>query len=645
MDEFSCELMPTEVPRCIFSYLNNALFMKPTATLRLVHFIFCVGLMLGASSAWSQIGLPPTEQPPKGEKVDEQTLMQNRIREKEEKKRQMAEEARRTPPEKPAQSVQRAPRPEPSDPVTNLGERPKLVVGITVDQMRMDYLYRFWDAFGDDGFKRLVEKGFVCGDHHFGYAPTYTGPGHASIFTGTSPRSHGIIGNDWYDRTSGNSVYCASDNTVETVGISNASNPAGHMSPHRMEATTIGDELKLATGMQSKVIGISIKDRGAILPAGHLADAAYWFYGKDEGKFITSTRYMEDVPRWVDKWNRGKWAERYMKQPWAMNLSEAALSIQTEDNTPYERPFKGDNNPTYPYDLKELSEANGGFDVLKGTPVGNTLVVDFAIAAIAGEKLGRGAHTDLLAVSFSSTDYVGHQFGVHAWETMDTYVRLDQQLARFFRSLDQTVGAGQWMCWLTADHGAATVPSLAQDAGIPVDYWQPGNLIDDAKADLTATYGEGEWVLNYSNDQFFLNRPLIRERGLDLEAMQQRVQALALEYEGVFTAVTGTGLLRGNTSNDEILERLRNGWSASASGDVIIVPKPGWIQYSRSGTTHGSPFAYDTHVPLLFYGWHVPSGITYERTYIRDIAPTVAALIHSPMPNATTGRPIEDLFD
>ncbi|MGB2135761.1 MAG: alkaline phosphatase family protein, partial [Flavobacteriales bacterium] len=217
--------------------------------------------------------------------------------------------------------------------------------------------------------------------------------------------------------------------------------------------------------------------------------------------------------------------------------------------------------------------------------------------------------------------------------------------ARFFRSLDQTVGAGQWMCWLTADHGAATVPSLAQDAGIPVDYWQPGNLIDDAKADLAATYGEGEWVLNYSNDQFFLNRPLIRERGLDLEAMQQRVQALALEYEGVFTAVTGTDLVRGNTSNDEILERLRNGWSASASGDVIIVPKPGWIQYSRSGTTHGSPFAYDTHVPLLFYGWHVPAGITYERTYIRDIAPTVAALIHSPMPNATTGRPIEDLFD
>ena len=230
-----------------------------------------------------------------------------------------------------------------------------------------------------------------------------------------------------------------------------------------------------------------------------------------------------------------------------MNLSEEALSIQTEDNTPYERPFKGDNNPTYPYDLKELSEANGGFDILKGTPVGNTLVVDFAIAAIAGEGLGRDAYTDLLAVSFSSTDYVGHQFGVHAWETMDTYVRLDQQLARFFRSLDQTVGAGQWMCWLTADHGAQPCRHLAQDAGIPVDYWQPGNSSTTPRRTSMPRSVRAKWVLNYSNDQFFLNRPLIRERGLDLEAMQQRVQALALDYEGVFTAVTGTDFVRGNT--------------------------------------------------------------------------------------------------
>ena len=618
--------------------------MYPSSTL--IRLALAALILVFLTPAFGQIGLPPESVPPKGEKVDEQTQMQNRMREKDELKKQMAERGEKTPPKKPAQPVQRAPRPTPQPPApkTNLGERPKLIVGITVDQMRMDYLYRFWDAFGDDGFKRLVEQGFVCGDHHFGYAPTYTGPGHASIFTGTTPSGHGIISNDWYNRKDGEGIYCASDSNVGSVGI-DAGNSAGHMSPHRMEATTIGDELKLATGMQSKVIGISMKDRGAILPAGHLADAAYWFYGQDEGKFISSTRYMEELPKWAEKWNKSNWAARYLKQPWINTLSEASLSIQTADNTPYERPFKGDNNPTYPYDLAALSEANGGFDILKATPLGNTLVVDFAIAALNGEQLGKDDFTDLLAVSFSSTDYIGHQFGVHAWETMDIYVRLDLELARLFRVLDESAGPGEWMCWLTADHGAATVPSLAQDAGIPVDYWKPGNLVDDVKSDLNAAYGEAEWVLNYSNDQFFLNRPLIRERGLDIEEMENRIRRMSVQYDGVHTAVTATDLIRGSVHGDEIVERIRNGWSPSASGDVILVPKPGWIQYSRSGTTHGSPFPYDTHVPLLFYGWHVPVGITYERTYIRDIAPTVAALIHSPMPNAASGRPIESMFE
>jgi predicted AlkP superfamily pyrophosphatase or phosphodiesterase len=595
----------------------------------------------------AQIGLPPEPQKNKDGKVDEQTQMMNAIREKNElKERREAQEATGKAPAKTPPPPPKAPAvPAASKSSANLGERPKLVVGITVDQMRMDYLYRFWDAFGDGGFKRIIKGGFVCGDHHFGYAPTYTGPGHASIFTGTTPRYHGIIGNDWYDRSSGTSVYCASDERVQTVGIDDATNPSGHMSPHRMEASTLGDELKLATGMQSKVVGISLKDRGAILPAGHLADAAYWYYGKDEGKFITSTRYMEALPRWAEKWNSAKWSQRYLKTPWNVGLSEADLAIQTADNTPYERPFDGDNNPTYPYDLKKLSETNDGFDVLKSTPFGNNLVVDFAMAAVVGEGLGRDAITDLLAISFSSTDYIGHQFGVHAWETMDTYVRLDQQLNLFFNYLDQNVGPGEWMCWLTADHGAATVPSYAKDAGLPVDYWKPGNLIDDVKADLTRAYGEGEWVLNYSNDQFFLNRPLIAERGLDRWEMQRRIQRLANSYPGVMMAVTGEDLTTGAIAGDEILDRLRMGWSGSASGDVMVVTKPGWIQYSRSGTTHGSPYAYDTHVPCIFYGWHVPAGVTYERTYIRDIAPTVAGLIHCPLPNATTGRPIPALFE
>ena len=607
--------------------------------------------LLNHAELCAQIGPPP--EPAKGGevKVDEQTQMFNSIQAKNQLKEQQEKELTKqridpapapTPPPIPkSELIQKTSNPQP----TNLGERPKLVVGITIDQMRMDYLYRFWDSFGAGGFKRLVQGGFVCGDHHFGYAPTYTGPGHASIFTGTTPRYHGIIGNDWYDRESGASVYCASDPSVQTVGIDDPSNPSGHMSPHRMEASTLGDELKLATGMQSKVIGISMKDRGAILPAGHLADAAYWYYGGDEGKFISSTRYMESLPRWVEKWNKGNWSERYLKSDWAIGLNEAALSIQTADNTPYERPFEGSSSPTYPYNLKQLSETNGGYDILKATPAGNNLVVDFALAAIEGEALGVDAFTDLLAISFSSPDYVGHQFGVHAWEPMDMYVRLDQQLDRFFKLLDEKVGRGTWMCWVSADHGAATVPSLGQNAGLPVDYWMPGNMIDDAKLALKAAYGEEEWVVNYSNDQFFLNRPLIASRGLDRWEMQRVIQRMATNYPGVLMAVTEEDLTTGNTAGDPVAERLRMGWSASESGDVMIVTKPGWIQYSRSGTTHGSPFAYDTHVPCIFYGWHVPEGITYERTYIRDIAPTVAALIHCPLPNASTGQPIRAVLE
>ena len=599
------------------------------------------------TSILAQIGYPPSSGSGKEGAQQEKSRSVDESMSKEKEKKEMEQRAlnggkgpssvpEKTPVKQPAPTAEI----ETKKP-TNFGERPALVVGITVDQMRMDYLYRYWDHFGPGGFRRMIENGMVCADHHFGYAPTYTGPGHASIFTGTTPRFHGVLANDWYERASGTTIYCTSDLNVTGLGLSNPELRDGKMSPHRMHASTIGDELKLATNFQSKVIGISLKDRGAILPAGHLADAAYWFYGQDQGKFISSSYYMIKLPKWVDKWNRAGNPEKYLNASWRSPISLAKLQAQGEDNNPYERPFEGAPNASLPYDLKLLSASNGGYDILKSTPHGNTLVVDFALQAIEEEAMGRDEITDLLAISFSATDYVGHQFGTHAWETMDTYVRLDQQLSRLFTALDNMVGQDAWLCWLTADHGAATVPSLAKEAGLPVDYWKPGNMIDDVKADLSRTYGEEEWVLNYSNDQFFLNRPLILEKGLDLGAVQRRIQMLCQTYPGVLMVATAQDLTAGQFGHDEVLSRIHAGWSAHQSGDVIIIPEPGWIQYGYQGTTHGSPFPYDTHVPCLFYGWHVPIGITYERTYIRDIAPTVSALIHTPMPNASTGRPIQ----
>jgi predicted AlkP superfamily pyrophosphatase or phosphodiesterase len=527
----------------------------------------------------------------------------------------------------------------------NLGARPPLVVGITVDQMRADYLYRFWNDFGEGGFKRIVEGGFVCADHHFGYAPTYTGPGHASIFTGTTPAYHGIIANDWYDRASGGSVYCASDTSVRAVGAASPDEPAGFMSPHRLQVTTLGDELKLATGGQAKVIGMSMKDRGAILPAGHSADGAFWFHGKDEGAFISSTYYYDELPDWAARFNRKSPVDDYMKDGWKRLLNEDAYDESQPDSNPYESPYRGTTRATFPYDFRDLAEANRGYDLLKGSPAGNALLVDFALAAIAGEDLGGDAITDLLAISFSSTDYVGHQFGVHAQETQDIYLRLDRELARLFTALDEAVGAGNWVCWLSADHAGATVPSLGQSVGMPVDYWKPGNMTDAAEAACVAAYGEGPWILQYSNDQFFLDRARIAAAGLNMEEVAARVRSVAMEDPDVYRAVTRWDLAQIAFTEDPVLSHLQWGHHPTASGEVIVVPKPGWINYGRSGTTHGSPYAYDTHVPCIFYGWGVKPGATYERTYIRDIAPTVSALIHSPLPNAAAGHVIDDLFD
>ena len=522
--------------------------------------------------------------------------------------------------------------------------RPRLVVGITVDQMRPDYIFRYWDDFEEGGFKRLYSGGFVCADHHFGYAPTFTGPGHASIFTGTTPAFHGILANDWYDRKSGTSVYCAEDSAVRGVGTRYPEDKDGRMSPHRMQASTLGDELKLASNHRSRVVGISMKDRGAILPAGHAADGAYWFRGKDEGVFISSTHYMDALPDWAAAWNQKRRAEQLLRAGWDLLLPADRYDESYPDNNPFEGPFKGSSSPTFPYDLQALADANGGYDILKATPAGNVLLVDFAIAALEGEQLGKDDFTDLLAVSFSSPDYVGHQFGVHARETQDTYLRLDRELARLFEALDQRVGEGQWLVWLSADHAGAPVPSLVEAQQWPVGYWKPGNMVDAVRADLVARYGE-DLLLRYSNDQFFLDRPRIRALGLDLARIQGQIQQTALEQPEVLFAVTSTELLGGGGLGDDFRDRLRMGHHAYGSGDVVVVTRPGWIQYGRTGTTHGSPFPYDTHAPLVFYGWGVKPGTTYARTHIRDIAPTVAAMIHSPMPNACTGRVITDLFE
>ena len=520
-----------------------------------------------------------------------------------------------------------------------IAQKPKLVVGIVVDQMRYDYLTRFWDQYGEGGFKRLVNEGFNCKNHHFNYAPTSTGPGHTSIYTGTSPAMHGIIGNDWYDKESGEMVYCAGDDSYESVGTTS---DAGKMSPHRMLTTTVTDQLRLHTQQRGKVIGVALKDRGAILPAGHSANAAYWFEGGATGNWITSSYYMDALPQWVVDFNASNAVEVY-KKPWTtLKPIETYVESGTDANS-YEGLQKGETVTSFPHDFPKIWEANGEFDLLRRSPYGNNITADFALAALEGEDLGQDAITDFLAISFSSTDYVGHFYGVNSKEIEDTYIRLDQDLARILTTLDEKVGKGAYTVFLTADHAAIQVPAYLQDQKIPAGYLDMGGIKAKFDEFLKYKYGTTDVVKNLSNYQLFLDHKILANLDIDLDDAEEDIAKELLGYEGIGQVYTGYQMWANNYTKG-IAYILQNGYNQKRSGDVLLVPNLGYISYSRTGSTHGSPQIYDTHVPLLLYGMGIKQGSTVNRTEIPDIAPTISALLGMAFPNGTTGKPIGEVL-
>ncbi|MEH1008712.1 alkaline phosphatase PafA [Winogradskyella sp. ECml5-4] len=524
--------------------------------------------------------------------------------------------------------------------IAETSSRPKLVVGIVVDQMRYDYLTRFESKFGDGGFNRMINEGFNCKNNHFNYIPTYTGPGHASVYTGTTPKIHGIIGNNWYDKETKEMVYCAGDDNVKSVGTEHK---AGKMSPHRMQTTSFADENRLFTQMQGKTIGISLKDRGAILPAGHVANAAYWFHGRDEGRWISSSFYMNDLPKWVKDFNTETHAESYLKE-WNTLYDISTYTESGVDENTFEGGFKGKEKATFPYDLKALSKDNRGFDILKATPYGNSLTTDFAIAAIKAEGLGQDQITDVLAVSFSATDYVGHNFGVNSKEIQDTYLRLDKDLERLFIYLDATVGKGEYTVFLTADHGAVDVPSYLTSARIPSGYVDNKDRKEKFNTFLEATYGTKDIVENISNGQIFLDRKKVEDLDLNLIDVQNAIAMEQLGYKNISKVYTATTMSSSSFSNGvEML--LQNGYNQKRSGDVLLVNDTAFISYSKTGSTHGSGLNYDTHVPLLFFGKGVKHGETFDKTVIPDIAPTISALLGISFPNGATGKPLGFVID
>lgn len=531
-------------------------------------------------------------------------------------------------------------------------DRPRLVVGIVVDQMRYDYLYRYYDAYGLDGFKRLLNEGFSCENTLYNYWPTYTGPGHAAIYTGTTPSVNGIIANEWYDRQWGRHRYVTTDTLVEAVGASKPDDRSGRHSPRVLLSSTISDELRLAFALKSKVVGICLKDRGSILPAGHFPDACYWFDDRT-GNWITSTYYAKQLPDWVAAFNRQEKARQYLDGVW--DKLQQRPYRESYDN--WRKYTDGNYKPmslvwprSFPYDLRSWRDSlyqKYGYSLLRFVPEGNTITVDFAMAAIEKMELGQDEYPDMLCLSFSTPDYCGHQFGIHAEEVQDVYLRLDVEIARLLRFLEEKLGKDNVLVFLTADHGAAETPLHLQDLQAPAGVFPESRLKDTLNTQLQKVFGQKkDYVLAVHNQQLWFNHRELGPKGLQTAMEVARTYLRA--QPGVYDAMTKEEIMRLPAEYPFVAET-RRGLHPRRSGDMVFFLEPGWHAddeyFGKGGTTHGSPYPYDTHVPLLWYGWKIKPGQTVEAVSITDIAPTLAALLRILRPNGCTGKVIEDLWD
>ncbi len=517
--------------------------------------------------------------------------------------------------------------------------RPKLVIGIVVDQMRWDFLYRYYDRYQENGgFKQLLNQGFSCENTSIPYTPTITACGHTCIYTGSVPAINGITGNDWWDYSLSQLVYCTGDTTTKTIG---STTNAGQMSPHNLMVTTIGDELHLADNFRTKVIGIALKDRAAILPAGHSANGAYW-YDEKTGDWITSSYYMNDLPKWLKDLNAKKLTDQYFAKEWNTLYPLETYVQSTRDDEPYEyKPF-GANTKGFPYNLSQFIGKNYG--LLPVTPYGNTVTFEVAKAAIQGEQMGAGSLTDFLAISLSTPDYIGHSFGPNSVEAEDIYLRLDKDLGEFLGFLDKQVGKGNYLVFLSADHGVAQVPAFLKEHKIPAGSVSSSTISDQLNLYLKGKFKKDKLVIGIMNYQVYLDRNLMNESHLNKADVYKEAVSFLLVQPGIAKAIPFEDLST-TTLNSELKNALANGDYPSRSGDIQLIYQPQWIDgFESRGTTHGVWNPYDSHIPLVWFGWNILPGKTNRQVYMTDIAPTIASMLHIQMPSGSIGHVIGEMI-
>jgi len=511
---------------------------------------------------------------------------------------------------------------------------PRLVVLIAVDGLPMRQVTGYQNQLAPDGFNRFLQRGTSFMDAHYGQGHTVTAPGHAVMLTGAYPDRTGIISNEWRDPQTGVRVYCTQDDAHTYIGHRTA--PNSGTSPKNLLVPTLGDGL-IQTSPQSKVIGISIKDRGAILPAGHKGVA--YMYMAETGRFASSTYYMKEHPVWLEVFNANKPADAYFKKTWAPLLPESAYAQSVPDGQLWQRI---DGNPhRLPVVIGEGSDAPGPrfYGNLIATPFSDLLTLDLARAAIAGEQLGKGPHTDILSVSLSGHDYVNHAFGPESRLSHDHVLHLDRALQAFFATLDQRIGKDRYLAVLTADHGFADTPEWAKSQGVDAGRLNGGQLLSLVNTVLSEKFGEARWTRGISGAGVLLDPTVIAAKGLDPEWVDDAARSALLPVKGIAEVFT-RAQLRGAAPANALLTAMRKSYHPVRSPSLYLVLQQGWMISSGSaGTTHGSPHVYDTHVPILFYGprW-VGAGNVNNRVEVADIASTLAGMLGIAPPGASVGK-------
>ena len=514
---------------------------------------------------------------------------------------------------------------------------PKLIVGLVIDQMRWDYLYRYFDLYGNGGFKRLLDQGFSCENTFIPYIPTYTAPGHSCIYTGSVPAINGIVGNNWFDRSIDKNIYCTDDSTVSTVGSTSI---WGKMSPRNLWTTTITDELRFSNNFKSKVIGIALKDRASIFPAGHAANAAYW-YDDNAGNWISSSYYMKELPDWLKQLNEKHFPDMAMTKDWITYLPIEKYDQSTRDDNSYEHSILGETSTTFPHKLSQISK--GKYEAFKFSPASITYTFDLAKASIENEKLGKNMSTDFLALSISSTDYIGHWFGPNSIEMEDTYLRLDNEIDEFLKFLDGKMGAGKYLLFLTADHGVAHIPAFLHEHSVPAGVFNEGNLFNELTYMIEKKFNIKKGIKIIENYQVYLNTVEIEQSGKSIADVKQAVIKL-LSSETFILQAFETDRISEASLPEPIKKMTINGFNPKRSGDIQFTIKPAYFVGSEIGTTHGLWNPYDTHIPLVWFGWNIKPGKTNREIYMTDISPTITSMLHIQMPNGCIGKVIGELF-